>query len=64
MLRGTIAALAIGTLAGGLAHTTTRPSSAAPAPQPTIGGFDVDAMNARDTALSRDAGGRAQAPQA
>lgn len=62
VLRGTVATLAVGALATGLAHTASRPSSAAPVPQPTIGGFDTSAMELRDGGVSRDAANRAQAP--
>ena len=62
VFRGTLATAAIGTLVLGLSHIAT-PSSAAPVPQPTLGGFDQSAMNARDGQLSRDAS-RPQAAQA
>ncbi len=63
MLRGTVATLAIGTLAAGLSHIAT-PSAAAPVPQPTIGGLELSALNGRDNQISRDAASRVQAPQA
>jgi murein DD-endopeptidase MepM/ murein hydrolase activator NlpD len=63
LLRGTVATLAIGSLAVGLSHVAT-PSAAAPVPQPTIGSFELSAMEARDKQLSRDADARAQGPQA
>ena len=62
LFRGTLATVAIGTLVAGLSHIAT-PSAAAPVPQPTLGGFNPAAMDARDSQVSRDAA-RAQAPQA
>lgn len=62
LFRGTLATVAIGTLVAGLSHIAT-PSAAAPVPQPTLGGFNPAAMDARDNQVSRDAA-RAQAPQA
>ncbi|MFT3969394.1 MAG: peptidoglycan DD-metalloendopeptidase family protein [Micropruina sp.] len=62
VFRGTLATAAIGSLVVGLSHIAT-PSSAAPVPQPTLGGFDRSAMDARDGQLSRNAT-RPLAPQA
>ncbi|MFT3861821.1 M23 family metallopeptidase [Micropruina sp.] len=63
LLRRGVAALAIGSLGLGMTHLTSRPSSAAPVPQPTVAGVNAAAMDARDQDVSRDAA-RGIAPQA
>jgi len=61
-LRSTVAAGAIVVVALGMAQSTTRQSSAAPVPQPTVGAVDPAAMDARNDGVSRDTG-RVLTPQ-
>ena len=56
LLRSSVAVGAISVIALGMVQTATRQSSAAPVPQPTVGGLNVAAMDARNNSVSRDTG--------